>query len=157
MTNERNDRTSQAFLWFGHVLGNYVTGDWDETDLARELATATWHGLSEDFGEAARRLDTAGTLHYFQQALAREVEVQVALAKSEGATWEQVGRVFGTTRQAAQMRFGKAHARDADLRACCDHPAHEPGRCEFFTAPRTDFPGSIERCDCDGNSPTIRD
>jgi hypothetical protein len=106
-TNERNDHTRQSFLWVGHVLGNYVTGDWDETDLARELATATWHGLSEDFGESARRLDTAGALHHFQEALAREVEVQIALARSDGATGEQVGRVFGTTRQAAQMRFGK--------------------------------------------------
>ena len=30
-----------------------------------------------------------------------------------------------------------------DLRACCDHEAHEPGEC------------SVPGCDCDGNGPTV--
>lgn len=36
-----------------------------------------------------------------------------------------------------------------DLRACCDHPPHEPNRCL-----ETRY-GSTEGCDCDGDSPTV--
>ncbi len=35
-----------------------------------------------------------------------------------------------------------------DLRACCDHPPHQPGGCA-----ETAY-GTTQRCDCDGDSPT---
>lgn len=47
--------------------------------------------------DAARRLD---------EARPRVVEA----ARAAGATWGQIGTALGTSRQAAQMRYGKTEA-----------------------------------------------
>lgn len=36
----------------------------------------------------------------------RNLELSVGIARERGATWEQIGEVFGITKQAAQQRFG---------------------------------------------------
>lgn len=102
----RNDRTRKAIHWLGQALAFYVAGDSSHDDMARELATATWSALDDDFGPAVRRLDVALALKSLSEALAEEVPVQIGIARGEGATWEQVGKAVGTTRQAAQMRYG---------------------------------------------------
>jgi hypothetical protein len=103
----RNDRTREALRWLGHVLGNCMGGDWDQETICDELGAAIFDGLSDDFGHVARQLDTLNALQVFHAALGREVADQARHAKARGATWEQIGKVFGTTRQAAQMRFGE--------------------------------------------------
>ena len=58
--------------------------------------------------ETLTAVGTARTLSSIaDEALWRLVEQ----ARSEGYTWEQIGHVLGTTRQAAYQRFG----RDLDL------------------------------------------
>jgi hypothetical protein len=42
-----------------------------------------------------------------QRSLDRLVRRAVVEARKKGATWEQIGAVYGITKQAAQQRFGK--------------------------------------------------
>lgn len=39
-----------------------------------------------------------------------ELRRQVAIARSTGTTWAEIGRAFGITRQAAQQRFSRSQA-----------------------------------------------
>jgi hypothetical protein len=40
------------------------------------------------------------------QSAQDDLDTAVALAKDAGATWDEIGNALGTTRQAAQQRFG---------------------------------------------------
>lgn len=44
--------------------------------------------------------------HRLIEAANRDLPGAVAQARTEGATWDDIGRVLGTTRQAAHQRFG---------------------------------------------------
>lgn len=89
-------------------------------------------------------LDVLAEAGHLQAAVDKAMRQFVDDARDAGATWDQVGKALGVTKQAAHLRFGKPKPCDD-----CGHPdPHVPGRCEFFTAPKTAFPGSIERCPC---------
>jgi hypothetical protein len=47
---------------------------------------------------------------------AQELSVRIAVdvAREAGCTWEEVGSVWGITRQAAQQRFGEAGRANAE-------------------------------------------
>lgn len=76
------------------------------------------------------------------------LDLAVDTARDHGMSWQKIGDLLGISRQAAWERFGKVPNRPK-LCDDCGHPApHEPGGCEYFTAPKTKFPGSIEPCDC---------
>lgn len=43
-----------------------------------------------------------------------------------------------------------------DLRACCNHPAHEPGECPVYGRPHGDPEAYARGCDCNGERPTVQ-
>ena len=103
-------------------------------------------GLSTE--DPAQVTELVGAAQQAVEAANDALDLAVEAARDHGVTWQTIGYLLGTTRQAAQMRFGKVPNRPK-LCDDCGHPApHEPGRCEYFTAPKTAFPGSIERCPC---------
>jgi hypothetical protein len=53
------------------------------------------------------RLRQLGDVPILRKELDRAEQEAVNLARSEGVTWEAIGKALGVTRQAAQMRFGK--------------------------------------------------
>lgn len=58
-----------------------------------------------------RTLTAVGTARILSSLADEALLRLVELARSEGFTWEQIGDVVGTTRQAAFQRFGKDAAR----------------------------------------------
>ena len=69
---------------------------------ARAWLDRTAHLVDEDLGaEALRSLPAA------QVALDALTRQAVELARAQGATWQQVGEVFGMSKQAAQQRWGR--------------------------------------------------
>lgn len=65
------------------------------------LTQQSWTGEYSDDPLAAVR-QAAGQLFDYDAALRRRVQE----ARLTGATWQDVGDVLSTTRQAAQQRFG---------------------------------------------------
>lgn len=57
-------------------------------------------------GVARGGLDTTQALRMLAETATSALTQSVAQARAEGATWDQVGRALGTTRQAAQQRYG---------------------------------------------------
>lgn len=64
-----------------------------ETDLERDQRTMTLGLL----------MDATAERQVAEDRVARRVQ----LAREAGATWEQVGRALGVTKQAAQKRYGR--------------------------------------------------
>jgi predicted ArsR family transcriptional regulator len=60
--------------------------------------TPTLRAVAE-YGDQARHVD-------------QKLRALVAQARSEGASWEQIGQALGITKQAAQQRFGKTAKTD---------------------------------------------
>ena len=58
------------------------------------------------FPDAATYLSALRLAHDAHQRAARHVRVLVRLARDAGATWTAIGRALGTSRQAAQHRYG---------------------------------------------------
>ncbi len=56
-----------------------------------------------------RGLDALGTVTAAAAALDYLTNRAVLLARDEGATWSQIGAVFGITRQSAWTRWGRLH------------------------------------------------
>lgn len=70
------------------------------TDLAAAMTMRRFGDM--DASSAARLTGYLVLVEAANQMLAQEVHH----ARSMGQTWQQIGHVLGTTRQAAQQRFG---------------------------------------------------
>jgi hypothetical protein len=61
--------------------------------------------------DAKKKQDSLEAIRWPLKALKQEearLHGYVNLARKDGASWAEIGRVLGVTRQAAQKRFGKA-------------------------------------------------
>ncbi len=77
-----------------------VTDETIELQLAliEELHAITWESRSDQLLRTAAEVE---------RLAATVVQALVDVGREGGHTWEQVGRAFGVTRQAAQQRFGE--------------------------------------------------
>lgn len=60
--------------------------------------------------DAKKKQDSLEAIRWPMKALKQEearLHAYVNLARQDGASWAEVGKVLGVTRQAAQKRFGK--------------------------------------------------
>jgi hypothetical protein len=60
-----------------------------------------------DKAEKARALTTLAQLLDSRAALDQKITRQVHDLREQGVTWTELGKAVGTTRQAAQIRWGK--------------------------------------------------
>ena len=60
-----------------------------------------------DKGENARALTTLRQMLDSRAALDERISRHVRDLRGRGATWTEIGEAVGTTRQAAQIRWGK--------------------------------------------------
>lgn len=73
----------------------------DKVATAKSLAAwAEQTTLDDDIKE------TIGNLRCLAETATSALETAVKRAREKGATWQQIGDLMHTTRQAAQMRFG---------------------------------------------------
>lgn len=70
------------------------------TTLATLAATVAEH--ADDYG------DLLGIIRIVEQAAEQARRAVVAEARAAGVTWQELGDALGTTRQAAQMRYGRS-------------------------------------------------
>jgi hypothetical protein len=90
------------------LKANYVTGDPDWADLwegAVRPLIASWQADDES-GELAPQLDALHALNALAAGVAVALGTQVSMSRYHGASWSDVGRALGVTKQAAQQRFG---------------------------------------------------
>lgn len=73
----------------------------DKVDVLSELV----RGIDPTWREG---LDTVQALRMIIATAESVMPQAVAQARAEGASWEQLGRALGTTRQSAHERFGPA-------------------------------------------------
>jgi hypothetical protein len=66
------------------------------------LTQQNWTGKTYDDDALAQVVEARWQLFAYEVALRERVEE----ARTAGYTWSQIGDVMGTTRQAAQQRFG---------------------------------------------------
>lgn len=62
------------------------------------------HAVQDDGYPTA--LDRVWALRVIAETAERALRQAVPLARQEGASWEDIGRALGTTRQSAHERFG---------------------------------------------------
>jgi hypothetical protein len=72
------------------------------TELEDEVFYPAWRQHIAPFDAIAELRGLAGQLHRLEDELADKV----ALARTAGASWTQIGREVGLTRQGAQQRWG---------------------------------------------------
>jgi hypothetical protein len=73
-------------------------------DLEERVFFPGWRAHVARYTALSELGDLAERLH----DLEREVDDKVALARGAGASWAQIGRATGLTRQGAQQRWGSA-------------------------------------------------
>lgn len=71
------------------------------------IADAVWHECGEDMGNMAQELDSLGTVSDLIRGLEGTLLDYATRARLYGASWEQVGKALGISRQAAQQRYGR--------------------------------------------------
>lgn len=81
-----------------------VVGPVREYDVAWRVAARVTDALAHLRGLAAARAEARRVV----DGLDEEVEVAVAHLRVDGASWAQVGRALGISRQGARQRFGDA-------------------------------------------------
>lgn len=81
--------------------------------MSAQLAVMSWAVLSQ-LVEQARlgqhamtALDEVDQLDSIVRRAQQQLDRAVVVARQEGASWAAIGEQLGTTRQAAQQRFGK--------------------------------------------------
>ncbi len=98
-----------------------------------------------------RGREALGTVTAAAAALDDLTKRAVALARAEGATWAEVGAVFGITRQSAQVRWREAPRVSAE-RAC--HFAGARDGCQQVATTRR---GAVPLCEpCEAGSSSLK-
>lgn len=104
-------RLADAEAW--PVLNAEPSANWRPGQRVRERKSVEHtirHGLRSMLRSVARRPDfdvpDLAELHQLHQALDEALATAVGNLREQGATWEDIGRALGVTRQAAQARWG---------------------------------------------------
>ena len=104
------------------VARDDVVGGVQEYDVAWRAAARVTDALAHLRELAAARAEARRVV----DGLEEEIEVAVAHLRVDGASWAQVGRALGISRQGARQRFGDASGADR-IRQDPRDP-HESGR-----------------------------
>lgn len=82
------------------------TPDYNEATTARAAALDMLIGFAEGVANADDILDMIGSVRLVELAANQARQAIVDEARAEGRSWSEIGDALGTTRQAAQQRFG---------------------------------------------------
>jgi predicted transcriptional regulator len=78
----------------------------------------------------AETLAALAELNDHRAAVDLRIAAEARAARAAGATWNEIGRILGITRQAAQQRFGAVARQEDDLRGEAEptdsHDRQEP-------------------------------
>lgn len=85
------------------------TLDFNTATTARAGALDVLIGCAEGVANADDLLNMIGSVRLVELAAAQARRAIVTEARAGGFTWQEIGDALGTTRQAAQMRFGSDH------------------------------------------------
>lgn len=102
--------------------------------------TTTWilrgiaHELQPwDAPKVDKRLTELDVLRQARLTIERETADAVAKARTNGASWTQIGKALGMTKQAAQQKYGKKPSTDIETL-----PLSDPMFDELFSIPEGD-------------------
>jgi hypothetical protein len=82
------------------------TPDFNTATLNRASSLDALIGFAESIGSRDDLLDMLGSVRLVELAAAQARSAIVNEARASGYTWEEIGDALGTSRQAAQQRFG---------------------------------------------------
>lgn len=82
------------------------TPDFNTATTARAAALDMLIGFAEGVANSDDILDMIGSVRLVELGAQQARQAIVREARAEGRTWEEIGDALGTTRQAAQQRFG---------------------------------------------------
>lgn len=108
MTSNRETAIRSAAADLARLVAYYVSGDDLTADLFGAMRAATVERYRKDEDDAlVCELDALAQLHHLRTCLDAEIDATAATIRFEhGASWEQIGRALGVSRQAAQQRYG---------------------------------------------------